>query len=289
MPPPGEQFTAGALRSQSSSGSDLLYISDPGTNAVYVYSYPGGTLVQTLSGFDTPLRECSDSAGNVFITNTNSEQIVEYAHGGDAPIATLPDPKELPVDCAVDPRTNDLAVTNYGQKGSYNGSLSLYSKSKGKAKKLHAPGVLAYLFCVYDDRGNLYATGLDYKYNLVFIELPKGKKAFVKIALKKAISGWGAVQWDGKYVTIGDGAATVYRFAIKNQTAKLVDTIGLKGALNVVGYLLDGNRLIGPDGPNGGGHDVGIWRYPAGGGVVSKIKGAFTNPSGVALSPGASR
>jgi hypothetical protein len=284
IPPAADRSASSSLHSQASSGSDLLYISDSGTNEVYVYSYPDLTLLQTLTGFSTPLRECSDSAGNVFITNTNIGQIVEYAHGGDAPIATLRDPNQLPVDCAVDPLTSNLAVTNYGERGSHTGSVSIYSKSKGHAKKRRAPGVLAYLFCTYDDRGNLFVTGLDYKYNLVFLELPKGKSTFHNIALKTAINGWGGVQWDGKHVTIGDGAAKVYRFTIKNNTAKAVGVIKLDGAVNVASYWLAGSRLIGPDGPNGGSHDVGIWRYPAGGHIFSKIKDSFENPSGVTLS-----
>jgi hypothetical protein len=283
-------FAATPMRPASNGGSgDLLYVSDSGTNRVYVFSYPDGTLVQTLTGFNTPLRECSDVAGNVFITNTNDSEVLEYAHGGNAPIATLRDPDQLPVDCAVDPLTHDLAVTNYGQKGSHVGSVSIYADGKGKAKKRRDAGTLAYLFCTYDDVGDLFVTGLDYKYNLVFLELPKGKSAFVKISLKQNFTGWGGVQWDGRNVTIGDGAATVYRFSIRNKAAKKVGTVHLKGAVNVVSYWLSGDRLIGPDGPNGGSHDVGIWKYPAGGRAVTTLAGSFANPSGVTISAAGSQ
>ncbi|HEX3459022.1 MAG TPA: hypothetical protein VHR97_13815 [Candidatus Baltobacteraceae bacterium] len=282
--PAAQQFVPNALRPATSSSGDLLYISDSGTNKVYVFSYPDGTLVQTLSGFSTPLHECSDTAGNVFITNTGKSEILEYAHGGDTPIATLHDAQQSPVDCAVDPVTHNLAVTNYGQKGIHKGSVSIYAKSKGKAKKHRTTAALAYLFCTYDDSGNLFVTGLDYKYNLVFLELPKGKSAFVQIALKQTFLGWGGVQWDGQNVTIGDGASTVYRFAIKNQMAQKVGVVQLTGAVNIASYLLDGDQLIGPDGPNGGNHDVGVWNYPAGGQSIATVKGSFENPSGVTIS-----
>jgi hypothetical protein len=268
----------------SGSGGDLLYISDSGTNQVYVFSYPDGTPVQTLSGFNTPLHECSDAAGNVFITNTGKSEILEYAHGGDAPIATLRDAKQFPIDCAVDPVTHDLAVTNYAQKRSQLGSVSIYAKSKGTAKKHRDPATIAYLFCAYDNKGNLFVTGLDHKYSLVFLELPQGKTAFVKIALKQTFLGWGGVQWDGQNITIGDGASTVYRFAIQGQKAKKAGVVRLAGAVNVASYWLDGGQLIGPDGPNGGNHDVGVWSYPAGGQPVATVEGSFENPSGVTIS-----
>lgn len=63
--------------------NDLLYVSDVGTNDVYVYSYPKLKLEGTLTGFATPDGECVDMAGNVFITNFGTQQIFEYAHGGD--------------------------------------------------------------------------------------------------------------------------------------------------------------------------------------------------------------
>lgn len=287
--PAGNVGSALPLHSQSGSASTLLYVVDSGADKVDVFSYPDGTLLQTLTGFQTPLHACSDLSGNVFVTNAAGAQITEYAHGGYAPIATLLDRGQVPVDCSVDPVTGDLAVTNYGQRGTHAGSVSVYAASKGKPKKRRAAGVIAYLFCTYDGRGDLFVTGLDYKYNLVFLELPKGKSAFVQVALKQRMSGWGGVQWDGKDVTIGDGAATVYRFSVNGRVAKRVGMVHLDGAVNVAAYWLSGGYLIGPDGPNGGNHDVGIWRYPHGGNAVTTLQGNFENPSGATLSTAGSR
>ena len=74
----------------------LLYITDVGTNAVYAYSYPKGTLLGTLTGFDAPFGECVDNKGDVFIANIEASNILEYAHGGTSPIATLSDPATSP-------------------------------------------------------------------------------------------------------------------------------------------------------------------------------------------------
>ena len=56
----------------SSSGQDLLYVADQTTQDVYVYTYPQGQLVRTLTGFINPTGECVDSGGDVFIVSQES-------------------------------------------------------------------------------------------------------------------------------------------------------------------------------------------------------------------------
>ena len=48
---------------------NLLYISDDGTNDVYVYSWPKGRLLGTLRGFSYPQGECVDRKGDVWIAD----------------------------------------------------------------------------------------------------------------------------------------------------------------------------------------------------------------------------
>jgi hypothetical protein len=264
---------------------DLLYVTDVGTNEVYVYSYPQGELVGTLTGFYSPVRACSDTVGNVYITNTNAQQILKYAHGGKAPKSTYSDPGWVPVDCAVDPITKTLAVTNYSRKGSNTGSVTIYADGKAKASYLQSPNVQAYLFCTYDDAGNLFVDGLDDSYDFVLIELPIGAKKFKPIALKQPFSSWGGIQWDGKYVALGDGISTIYDFAVSGGSAKKVRTIKLRRAVNVDQFWLSGSTLIAPDGPNGGRHDAAFWKYPQGGAPTKTLgSGVFRNPSGATIS-----
>lgn len=55
------------IKPGSSSGT-LIYVSSR-SGSVYEYSYPDGTLVGTLTGFDVPMGLCSDADGNVWITD----------------------------------------------------------------------------------------------------------------------------------------------------------------------------------------------------------------------------
>src|SRR6202041_1378919 len=98
-PTEAQNDTAGQ---NSTANQDLLYISDAGSNHVSVYALPGRKLMQTLPGFDEPQGECSDEAGNVFITNTQKSEILEYAHGGTKPMHRLKVGGYYPVACAVD-------------------------------------------------------------------------------------------------------------------------------------------------------------------------------------------
>jgi len=262
----------------------LLYVSDVGTNAVYTYSYPGGSPKATLRGFATPLGACADPAGDVFVVNTEKNDILRYAHDGKKPLAILKDAGQLPQDCAHDRVTGDLAVTNYSPSGSNLGSVAIFERSKGVPRTIKDPNVLQYLYCAYDGKGDLFVDGLDFSFNFVLIELPRGGTKFARLALSQRFTGWGGLAWDGKDLAIGDGATTIYRFAISAQKATRVGTTQLKRATNVVRFAIQGSTLIGADGPNGGKRDVGFWKYPAGGSPVKTLSGRFKNPSGVALS-----
>ncbi len=272
-----------AVSRASAKAQNLLYVSDVGTDDVYVYSYPQGKLVETLTGFHSPVRVCSDGSGNVYVTNTNAQTILEYAHGGKNPIATFADPGFEPVDCSVDPKTGTLAVTNYGPSGSNTGSLALFPKSAEAAKIVHVPNFQGYLFCAYDTAGNLYLEGLNYSYGLIFAELPAGKQKFASIVLKQLFPGWGGIEWDGQYLAVGDGISTIYDFAIKGRKGAEVRTITLKRAINVVQFWLQGSTLIAPNGPNGAKHEVGFWKYP-GGGDPTRTIGGLQHPSGATIS-----
>ncbi len=284
-PPATAAKISASWMAPAAKNTDLLYISDVGTDQVYVFSYPQGSLVGTLSGFNTPVRECSDTAGNVFVTNTNAENILEYAHGGSSPIATYHDKDFLPTDCSVDPASGSLAVANYGPKGTNRGNLAIFSAGKTTPKFYEDPSVRAYLFCGYDASGNLFVSGLNDTYGFVLIELRKGAKKFEHIKLDQGFSSWGGVKWDGKYVAMSDGASTIYDFAVAGTKAKLVRTIRLKRAVNVVGFWIDASTLIGPDGPDGGHNDAGFWKYPGGRAPQKTIgSGLFKNPSAATIS-----
>ena len=69
---PPQPNVISALRAKAETQSALLYVSS--SDKVYVFSYPEGKKLQTLTGLVTPSGLCSDAAGNVFVTNFGGQK-----------------------------------------------------------------------------------------------------------------------------------------------------------------------------------------------------------------------
>jgi hypothetical protein len=279
-----------ANRSWAAAGmrKDLLYVSDTATSDVYVYSYPKGRFVGALTGFNDPQGLCSDQNGNVFIANPNGYDVLEYAHGGKEPIATLYDPPRTPEGCSVDPTTGDLAVTDNSP-----GSVAVYQNATGKPKHYRDGNVYyhlsQYFFCGYDDRGDLFIDGIDYSSSptFKFAELPRGGKRLVNLTLDQNIGWPGGVQWDGRYVAVGDAdAGVIYQFSVNGKRGTLKGTTELTDADGVNVFWIERGNVIGP---NDNGVNVMFWKYPAGGEptkILSNPRPQPHHPFGATVSVG---
>jgi hypothetical protein len=246
-------------------GEDLLYTSNSWT--VTVYSYPKGRHVGTLRHFYRPLGECVDTAGDVFIAN-GTAQVFEYAHGGTKKIGTLSMTGYQPQSCGVDPTTENLAVT--WDKGLSQGYIAVYQGAKG-TPTLYSNGNMLTVFCGYDNQGNLFVDGFAEGSGFRFAELPKGGSALENIALNQSFGNPGAVQWDGKYVAVGDDEYNnIYRFSISGSSGTLESTTSLGGAQSVLQWWIDGGKVIGSDElePD----TTFYWSYPTGGEPVKSFQ-----------------
>ncbi|MGA8534570.1 MAG: hypothetical protein WB615_10720 [Candidatus Tumulicola sp.] len=239
---------------------DLLYAALGQADEVDVFSFPQGKLIQTLTGLNYPSGLCSDSAGNVWIATFygNGGRMVEYAHGGTSPAASLNDPDFYPNGCSVDPSTGDLAVTNNSYDGP--GSLAIYKHAQGRASLYYdVPNLYNYDFCGYDNKGNLFVDGPG-----VLAELPKGGTTFTTISVDKGSPG-GQVQWDGQYITFAtQNSSAIYRVKVSGSTGTVVGVthlIGVGGQMN--SSWIQGTTTLIPRGM--GSEEIGFWKYPAGG------------------------
>lgn len=268
----------------SAKGQALVYVSSVLSNDVYVYSYSTQQLVGTLTGFVTPYGLCSDKKGNVWIVNDGASQLVEYAHGGTSPLATLDDGGAFPEGCAVDPKTGNLAVTNFSSQ-SGNGNVAIYAGAKGTATLYADPSIAEYRFCGYDDKGNLFVDGAATGSKFAFAELPKGSGTFTDITLNKSIEWPGGVQWDGKYIAVGDtDAHVIYR---TEPSGAVKATTDLGGANYVNQFWISGPArkkhhkdtvlAASQDGGN-----FAYYNYPAGGGATITVD--VSEPFGITLS-----
>jgi hypothetical protein len=256
---------------------DLLYVSNEQTG-VAVFSYPEGKLVGSVGGGSLPVGLCSDKEGNVFIVDLGGQQILEYAHGGANPIATLDDTGNYPQGCFVDPKSHDLAVSG-GINQVSPGNISIYADGSGSPKTF-SDGGLPLVWCTYDGSGNIFASIGDTNYSGAVVELPKGSSRFNRISINAPLGVGGAVQWDGTYLDVGDphgsthGPTTIYQVQLSGSTGTLVNTIQLstrRGNRNPgLGYQfwIQGHMIVSRERPRGG---VGIWHFPDGGKPLENI------------------
>ena len=243
-------------------GEDLLYVSD-GKERVVVFSYPGDKLVGTLA-ISEAKGLCADYEGDVFITIAQGEGgLYEYAHGGTQPIETLIDDGDgLPYGCSVDPVTGNLAVANHSFD---DGNVAIFTGAKGQPTFYSGSGFNKYFYCGYDDAGNLFVDGETYTTeDFVFGEIPKGGSDIMPLTVDMGLASPGAVQWDGKHMTIADpGQGELFRIRVSGSEANVVGTTALDGyGTPGAQSWIQGNRLMVQDGEYGG--RLGFWRYPKG-------------------------
>jgi hypothetical protein len=242
---------------------DLLYVSDQQRAVVYVLTYPAGKPVGKLTGFYDPVGECVDKGGDVFIVNESDGggSILEYAHGGSSPIATLSDDYS-PLGCAVDQKTGNLAVSN-GEPG----GVSIYANAQGIPTVYTDSNLGAAEFCGYDDRGNLFVDGHS-GLQFTLAELPSGRSTFTKITIDKSLQAPGAVQWDGKDLVIGDAANNaVYFVQVSGSVGTVVGTTQLTGIehKHLRGqFWIQRTMIVAPFGTSAYTNSVGVWSFPAG-------------------------
>jgi hypothetical protein len=267
---------------------DLLYVSDAVVNNVYVYAYPDGKLVGTLSGFQQPEGDCADKAGNVFVANYDAENILEYAHGGTRPIATLTDAYYYPEDCSSDPTSGNLAVTNASTVSEYPGNVVVYANAKGIPTQYYDTILSYYRFCGYDNEGNLFIDGQGFTRHsnyVALVELPNGSSNISRVKLNHRLASPGGVQWNGKALAVGDaGEKVIYRFAISGLVGTKTGETPLEASPAAAEFWIQGRMVVVPNPHNGRKHQgtVQFYKYPVGGVPIKTI--GLIDPDGATVS-----
>ncbi|HXM06490.1 MAG TPA: hypothetical protein VN936_03460, partial [Candidatus Acidoferrum sp.] len=158
----------------------------------------------------------------------------------------------------------DLAVASNNSDDA-NLPVTVYKNGAGKPKQYE----YQYLypeFLTYDGKGDLFVVGAHPNDGaLALVELPRGGKNLLPIAISQSIDATGGIAWDGKYLAIADaGAATIYRFQISGSTATEVGSVSVHGTYTIHQLTIDGGRAIVPSNLYGNPGFINIYAYPAG-------------------------
>ena len=281
----------------AAKSSTLLYVADEDSNDVYVYEYPSGKLVGTLTGFNAPSGICSNKAGDVFILNGGGSTVEVYAHGATSPLRTLDLPGYPELNCSVDPKTGNLAVPSL--EATCGDCIAIFQNAQGTPTLYTPSGQEGIPGCGYDDDGNLFcdafASGTR-KFEL--FELARGSSTLTQVSVDASSIDPGPLQWDGEYLAVGSGSSgTIYQIQLSGTTGSVEGQTQLDGTGWVWQFWIPDTQgtkkkpqattLIAPTYAGSAGAEAAYWKYPAGGNPTKAITG-FQQPDGAALSKGKS-
>jgi hypothetical protein len=138
-----------------------------------------------------------------------------------------------PNSCAIDPRTGAIAITLYATLPSGPGGLDIYTGGlkHGHQTILTDPQLISTLFFdAYDPSGNLFSTGFTpgSNFSIALYELPARSGQFVELSGLTINNSSPGVQWDGKYIAVGDlvglNVLTVSEITVQGSGVKVVAT-----------------------------------------------------------------
>ncbi len=242
---------------------DLIYATGA-CGGVCIVSYSKGKLVGTITLSGGLIGgDCSDAKGDVFVANDS--QVLEFAHGGTTPIATLPLPGAGAYGCSVDSITGNLAVTFIGSGV----NVAIFPGASGTPALYNT--LVGEYYCGYDDAGNLFASGHNGSPSALS-ELPRGGSAFNILSVNRKLGHPGQVQWDGNHITyetLNGRAINILRLSISGSGAKVVGVTQIKNPESAGQSWITGTRVIVPYSTKGQlKNRLGLWEYPKGGKVV---------------------
>ena len=302
QPPIGALHTHGSwITPQAKTIKKLLYISNDYPGQVLVYNYKTDELVGTISGFQNPSGQCVDAKGDVWIADTDSGIISEYAHGGTAVLGSV---KAIqPIGCAISP-SGDLAVS--AASTGVSDELEVWKNASGDPIVYANHACTFLLTPAYDNRGNLIVEGDNTTTGpWEPCVLLAGSPSLVAATLNQSLLTGGGAAWDGQHIVLtavrGRGSTKLLRVAIESPgsinvvgTTTLTNDPNCKSFRAAVGLpfvvgdkntplnrnlgkvLLGGNTC-----PQS---RFGFWRYPSGGEPFKAFGSQPAEPSGSSVS-----
>jgi len=198
-------------------------ISDFGNGVVDYFDWPKGT---TSTGDASGISEAQGECTNVlfgtgkktyWVTASGTDQVLELKEDGKSAIKTLSTPSgDVPVGCAIDPKTKTLAATIINT-----GGVVLYTNEGGSGTVSQSPLIEAF-FAGYDTGSNLYVDGFNSEGTFCFAELKKGSST------RKTLSTSNSVELPGRFpapaTAIRPGSASALSSAPMPATSRAKST-----------------------------------------------------------------
>jgi hypothetical protein len=262
----------------------LLYVSGV-DGTLSMFSYPKRKLVGTISSNYGAQGLCTDSQGNVYVATPEGYEIVVYPHGGLFPIDVISEEQYevLPVGCAVDPKSGNLAVVNA------EGSVEIYKDITGPPQGYDL-GLAEAFYDAYDANGDLFVSGQSAG-KFALAELPAGSLSSKLISVNSPVTVGSGITLSGSNLLLetsgASGTTLLLTVKISGTSGSIVKKTTLKVEANSTPpeFIVDagprGSTFIEPTSFN---EDVGFFHYPKGGRPAKTLNAVGTDLVGVAIS-----
>jgi len=297
--PAAHTLSAAAAKPTIKITNAWVFISDPGSSQVFIYTLPRLKLIEIATGFKQPQGECSDDKGDVWVTDGEAKTISELEHSGKV-VQRLSDTSGTPIGCAWDPRAGNLAVMNFLGTNSQGGAVLVYHHASGAPNIYYNPKQFNYEFGGYDSAGNLFFDGLSGGGEFMLSELAaEATRAKTLTVVGGKIHTPGMVQWDASAddLVVGDQncgdetASCVYPMIIAKNVATITGQTKLENdaggqVCDMIQGVLWSKSIVGSDfdfcGP--GSSATYVWPYPKGGEPHFSNAHDVSQPFGAAIS-----
>jgi hypothetical protein len=306
--PPGiarithEPIATKSFMDPRAAGKPLIFVSDAANGVVDIYPQAGKNqkMVGQITGLTQPQGITTDKAGDVYVANTNSSNVLEYAppYTG-APKMTINDPHGFPADVAVS-STGIVAVTNICNAPKCqiaSGNVVIYAK--GSAKSCATVSDTAFnftrvMFAEFDSKGVLYVDGMNGGYQTSFGLVTGGCNATALTYLNYiyTVSFPGGMQIDkaGNIAFCDEANFVVDTFAppVNDAFGSPTSVMPITGSTFPIGIALlaSGKSLYVAD--SGGSGVANEYKYTAGGAAENSIA-VGGQPIGIAVTPSLSK
>ncbi|MBV9719429.1 MAG: hypothetical protein JOZ77_08915 [Candidatus Eremiobacteraeota bacterium] len=277
--------------------SQLLFVSDPGTASVDIFSLPDFSLKRKLSNYEGPLGECADRNGNIWVAQYLGS-VIEYSHGGKV-LNTIVVPRGRPLSCAVSPVNGAIAVVV--SPNDRPGRILRYSNPSAAPAILRNPVGFGYTAAAYDSNGDLWIDGFDNLGHALVSRCGASRCTTVNLTGGSIFSA-GSMLWDSVHnnwiifdLYCHDTPSTC-SYPVSESGAVGTPTTYMSASGGALCYLPQAalatnarrTSIIGVDEEYSCGYEASSaanrWLYPAGGLPAKSIGNVFVEPYGVAIS-----
>jgi hypothetical protein len=287
--PSAMQAPFDGLQASTANTVPLLYVAQPGANAVLIYKQsgtnqsPSGKLT---AGLNSPEGVWVAANHDIYVTNFLASDIVVFKRGAKTAYKTLKDPGQEPEDPVVD-TAGDVYVTNFQTSSQGPGSVSVYAGGKTKpTSKLAVPNNTDVLWCALDNHHDLYVG----YFGSSGPALGKFKNAKGNlIAVNANFQFPGGLQFDTTQdlLLADESLGTLDVFELPNPSPSQVISAPGGGSVTGVALNIAGKDVYLADSTNAAVYE---FSYPAGALVDTITKGLNAStgyPTGVATDPSA--